>query len=460
MAQIAAHATLVSVNGQAYLRDATGKLTPLRQGQEIQENEVLVTTANGEVVLLLPNGEVQTIGPDRSVLVDAQFLAVEPHSATDAALSAASTDTAAVNAVIAQGGDLSQELEATAAGLGGGAGAGDDTHSFIRLARISEDVTPTNIGGPAATSQPEFQNTTFGDGTPAQTAEAGSTAVPNRPPVLVDNNGAPLGATQSASTPEDTPVSGRLAATDADGDALTFDKASDPAHGTVTVDANGNWTYTPASNYNGEDSFTVTVSDGKGGTDTVIVNVGVTPVNDVPVLVDGNGNPQGNSQSVTTPEDTPVSGALAATDADGDALTFSKATDPAHGSVTVDANGGWTYTPAKDYNGNDSFTVTVSDGKGGTDTITVNVGVTPVNDAPVGADRAVTTLEDTPVSGVLTATDADGDALTFTKGTDPAHGTVTVGANGNWTYTPASNYNGNDSFTVTVSDGKGGTDTV
>ncbi|WP_010245946.1 cadherin-like domain-containing protein, partial [Acetivibrio cellulolyticus] len=86
--------------------------------------------------------------------------------------------------------------------------------------------------------------------------------------------------------------------------------------------------------------------------------------------------------NVTTPEDTAVSGTVVGADIDGDTLTYAKATDPANGTVTVAADGNWTYTPNKDYNGTDSFTVEVSDGKGGTAISTVTIAVTPVNDAP------------------------------------------------------------------------------
>ncbi|WP_159657893.1 cadherin-like domain-containing protein, partial [Vibrio atypicus] len=135
--------------------------------------------------------------------------------------------------------------------------------------------------------------------------------------------------------------------------------------------------------YNGSDSFTVVVSDGQGGTDTITVNIGVTPVNDDPEIVDGNGAPLGDDISVTTEEDTPVSGTLNANDVDGDDLTFVKGNDPQNGSVTVDADGNWTYTPNDGYNGSDSFTVVVSDGQGGTDTIKVEIGITPVNGTPI-----------------------------------------------------------------------------
>ncbi|QLG89639.1 retention module-containing protein [Chitinibacter bivalviorum] len=311
-------------------------------------------------------------------------------------------------------------------------------------------------------------------GTSTATVTVGVTPV-NDPPVLLNpENLAPLGDDVSVTTPEDTPVGGKLAATDVDGDTLTFSlTGNQPAHGTVTVNADGTWLYTPNTNYNGPDSFTALVDDGKGGTDTLVVNIGVTPVNDPPVLVNPeNLAPLGDDVSVTTPEDTPIGGKLAATDADGDTLTFSlTGNQPAHGTVTVNADGTWLYTPNTNYNGPDSFTAMVDDGKGGTDTLVVNIGVTPVNDppvivdpenlAPLGDDVSVTTPEDTPIGGKLAATDADGDSLTFSlTGNQPAHGTVTVNADGTWLYTPNTNYNGPDSFTAMVDDGKGGTDTL
>jgi VCBS repeat-containing protein len=264
-------------------------------------------------------------------------------------------------------------------------------------------------------------------------------------------NHAPVANDVTATTSEDTPVSGSVAATDVDGDALSYVKGSDPAHGSVVVNADGTWTYTPNANFNGTDSFIVSVSDGNGGTTTATVNVGVTPVNDVPTT--------GNVSAITN-EDTPVSGTVVGSDVDGDVLSYAKASDPAHGSVVVNADGTWTYTPNANFHGGDSFTVTVSDGNGGSTTATVTVGVTPVNDAPTTSNVSVTTPEDTPVSGSVTAADADGDALSYAKGSDPAHGAVIVNADGTWTYTPNANFNGSDSFTVAVSDGNGGSATA
>jgi VCBS repeat-containing protein len=73
---------------------------------------------------------------------------------------------------------------------------------------------------------------------------------------------------------------------DADGNSLTVAVASGPAHGTVTLNANGGFTYAPAANYNGADSFTYTLSDGNGGTATGSVTVTITAVNDAPTISD------------------------------------------------------------------------------------------------------------------------------------------------------------------------------
>ncbi|QNN40819.1 Ig-like domain-containing protein [Pedobacter roseus] len=264
-------------------------------------------------------------------------------------------------------------------------------------------------------------------------------------------NDAPVVTPENKTSPEDSPASGKITASDPDGDPLTFSKATDPAHGTAIVNPDGNFTYTPNPDYNGPDSFTVTVSDGKGGTVTGMVNIIVIAVNDAPVV-----NPENN----TSPEDSPARGKITASDADGDPLIFTKSTDPAHGKVVVNSDGTYTYTPNLNYNGSDSFTVTVNDGKGGITTITVNITISAVNDAPVATAPAITTSQNTPANGNITASDPDGDVLTYTLTTAPAHGTVKLNTDGNYIYTPTIGYTGSDIFTVTVNDGKNGIATV
>ncbi len=229
---------------------------------------------------------------------------------------------------------------------------------------------------------------------------------------------------------------------------------SQPNNGTLTLNANGSFTYTPNPNFNGTDSFTYKATDGGLNSNTATVNITVNAVNDAPDAV---------NDSATTAEDTAALIDVKAndTDVDGDALTITNVTNPAHGTAVVE-NGKVKYTPNANYNGADSFTYTVSDGKGGTDTATVNLTVTAVNDAPDAVNDSATTAEDTAALIDVKANDTDvdqGDTLTITNVTTPAHGTAVV-EDGKVKYTPNANYNGSDSFTYTVSDGNGGTDTA
>jgi subtilisin-like proprotein convertase family protein len=179
--------------------------------------------------------------------------------------------------------------------------------------------------------------------------------------------------------------------------------------------------------------------------------------------------PTAVADSYTTNEDTLLKVAAAQgvlfndTDLDGDNLTASEVagSGPFHGTLRFNADGSFDYTPEANYHGSDTFDYTVSDGNGGTATATVNVSVTSVNDDPDARDDTAATDEDTAVLIDVrdNDTDVDADALSISGITDPAHGTAVVD-NGKINYTPAKDYNGSDSFSYTVSDGHGGTDTA
>ena len=267
-------------------------------------------------------------------------------------------------------------------------------------------------------------------------------------------NDPPVANTDSATTAVNNAVIVNVLAndTDVDGDVLSVTGAANGAHGTVVNNGNGTVTYTPAASYTGPDSFTYSISDGHGGTASGTVNITVTPPANIP--------PVANTDTVTTPEDTAAVVAVLAndTDANNDTLTITGVGTAAHGTVANNGNGTVTYTPSANYNGADSFTYSISDGHGGTATGTVNVTVTPVNDPPVANADTATTAQDTPITvNVLgNDTDVDGDTLSVTNATNPAHGAVVVNANGTITYTPAAGYTGADSFNYTISDGHGG----
>ena len=116
------------------------------------------------------------------------------------------------------------------------------------------------------------------------------------------------------------------------------------------------------------------------------------------------------------------------TDVDGDILSVTGVSTPAHGSAAINPDQTITYTPAANYHGADSFGYMIGDGNGRTATATVTVTVTGASDGPVAVNDAVTTAEDTTVSiAVLTNdSDLDGDMLTVSSVTVPAHGTAVI----------------------------------
>ncbi|MCT4706028.1 cadherin-like domain-containing protein, partial [Enterobacteriaceae bacterium H16N7] len=166
------------------------------------------------------------------------------------------------------------------------------------------------------------------------------------------------------------------------GTAVTVGVPLAVANGSVTLNADGTLGFTPIANFNGPASFSYTVTSG-GVTETATVTVNVAAVNDAPVPADPGlpgqtFNPGTGNYAATMAEDVPFTGQVTATDVDGDTLGYTITTQPAHGTVTLNATtGAYTYTPTADYNGTDSFVVQISDGNGGVVQSTVNFTVTP-----------------------------------------------------------------------------------
>jgi VCBS repeat-containing protein len=285
----------------------------------------------------------------------------------------------------------------------------------------------------------------------------------------IDGN-SPIANPDSYTTNEDepltVPVPGVLGNdTDPDNDPLTVTSNTQPSNGTVTQNPDGSFTYTPNLDFHGTDSFTYTVTDPSGLSDTATVTINVTCVNDAPAA-----NPDNYSTNENQPLTVPTPGVLGNdTDVDGDPLTVVSNTPPTRGTVTVNPDGSLTYNPAACSAGEESYTAsfdyTASDNyqtPAGTDSATVTISVTCVNGAPEANDDPVTTNEDTPVViDVLTNdTDPDGDPLTVTIGSGPNNGTLTPGPGNSFTYTPNPNFCGTDSFTYTVTDPGGLSDTA
>jgi len=171
----------------------------------------------------------------------------------------------------------------------------------------------------------------------------------------------------------------------------------------------------------------------------------------VVISISFNAAPVAEDMEVSTPEDTAVDITLDVSDANDDPLTAEIVTGPMHGALVVEGLV-VTYTPDADYNGPDSFTYKVSDDELESNEATVSVTVTPVNDAPVAVSFEVELQENSSVEFSLLASDVDGDTLTFSFASGPAHGTLNC-AGAICTYTPDARWSGTDSFIFTANDG-------
>src|SRR5207245_635498 len=185
------------------------------------------------------------------------------------------------------------------------------------------------------------------------------------------------------------------------------------------------------------------------------------PVNDAPAAVaDSYSVNEDNTLTIGAP------GVLANdSDVDGDSLHAVLVSGVSHGTLALNADGSFTYTPAANFNGSDSFTYMANDAAADSNPATVTITVNPVNDAPVAANDSYSTNEDTALNvstpGVLANdTDVDGDSLHAVLVAGPAHGTLALSSNGSLTYTPAANFNGSDSFTYKANDGAADSDTA
>ena len=225
---------------------------------------------------------------------------------------------------------------------------------------------------------------------------------------------------------------------------------SGPSNGTLTLNANGSFTYVNTSLVAGTDSFQYTANNAGGASAPATVTINII-TNTPPVAV---------SQSVTTNEDTAVAITLTANDADLNPLTYSIVTPPSNGTLTgMPPN--VTYTPVLNYNGLDSFTFKANDGLADSTVATVSITVTSVNDLPVAVDDNASTTRNTPVIINLIANDSDIDGTinpaSVVITTQPTRGgTVTNHLNGTVTFTPKNNFRGTDVFRYRVSDNSGG----
>lgn len=260
-------------------------------------------------------------------------------------------------------------------------------------------------------------------------------------------NDAPVAHAQTLETEEGSPLALTLAASDVDGDAVTFEVVDGPTGGTLSGTA-PNLIYTPAAGFIGADSFTFVASDGTTVSAPVAVSISVTEINAPPAA---------DPLAISTDEDTSVPVTLSGSDPEGEPITYEVLSGPTYGSLSGTAPH-LTYTPDANHHGSDSFTYRVSDGENVSGSATVSISVASINDAPVATSESYSMDQDTtltvPGAGVLANdTDADGDVLTAQVASGPGSGTLVLETDGSFTYTPDPGFVGTDSITYVASDG-------
>ena len=220
----------------------------------------------------------------------------------------------------------------------------------------------------------------------------------------------------------------------------------------MTIDAGGLITWLPGATAVGDHPVTVRVQDNGGLQATQSYTLSVANVNDAPTAQgDAYSMSQGGTLTVSAP------GVLGNdSDIDGDALSASVVSNPGNGTLTLNSNGGFSYTPSAAFTGTVSFSYRAYDGALYSGAVTVQVTVNP-NQAPVAVNDAATTRKNVGTTITVLANDYDPDGsvnpATVTITTAPTKGgTVLVNANGTVTYTPKRNFLGTDTFRYRVRD--------
>jgi VCBS repeat-containing protein len=282
--------------------------------------------------------------------------------------------------------------------------------------------------------------------------------------VLRGINSSPVAVNDTFGGDEDAILSGNVLGNDTDVDSahLKAVLVDGPAHGQLRLNPDGTFTYEPDANYFGVDSFTYRASDGTKDSNLATVLLTVRNVNDAPVAQAG---------SASGEEDTAIIGSVIVTDLDSMTLTYNVVSRPAHGTVTFNTDGTFTYMPGSDFNGPDSFTYRAHDGLSESNVSTLSIRVTPVNDGFSDGDEAVTTSKHTATSGnVLTnATESPDGPVTVTQfrtgetvyaagttATISEVGTLVINGDGSYIFTPVPSHFGPvPVVTYTMTDGLG-----
>ncbi|ATA75111.1 hypothetical protein CGC52_06575 [Capnocytophaga sp. H2931] len=253
-----------------------------------------------------------------------------------------------------------------------------------------------------------------------------------------------------------TQVSGSVGTNDLDpeGDTQVWTIQTNTVGGhSFVLNADGTYTFTPSTDFVGTVSYTYEVCD--NGTPQACATATIS----IQVLPKGINSLVANDDTAVTKVNTGVLISVLSNDFDpeGDTFSVTKHTNPSHGTVVLNADGTFTYTPTTDFVGEDEFTYIICDGNVTSTCRTARVHVSVVStttNITVANDDAYNTDVNVAVVGNVlnNDTDPEGDTVTTTVVTTPSNGTLSLSTDGTFTYTPTTNFVGTDSFTYRVCD--------
>ncbi|MDC7699768.1 retention module-containing protein, partial [Vogesella indigofera] len=461
---------IVAISGKIIAVAVDGSQRVLKVGDTVAVGERLIVPADGVIELRADNGNIVKIAEARDLTITDDVFGPATADVADAALATLPSEAQQVLTALQDGQDPLQNLEATAAGLAAGGGE-DGGSSYTILGRVSEDITAASLAAGTASDANI-------DTIAATTGALDATQTLNQPSVLVAD---------SNFIDEDGMAAGNLLENDSDtDDALsvvgitvndrTFTVDTEEGafieleSGVLQVSANGDYIFSPASNWNGTvPVITYTTNTGSSSTLTITVN----PVDDPSVL---------KADSNTVEEDTPAKGNVLENDSDIDSelsvvsITVDgrsytvDAQDGAFvelesGMLEVSANGDYIFTPASNWHGTVP-TVAYTTNTGSSSTL--DITVTPVTDGFTDGNESVSVAEDTTLQGsVLDGTSSVDGAVRVTgfsigdssyaagaSASIDGVGSLQLNADGSYLFTPAANYHGAVPLvSYTVSDG-------
>lgn len=456
-----------AVRGEVFILRAIGGLTLAKKGDPIYQDDIVSTKENAAALVYSESGGILTFSQSATVQFTPSLTQKINEDFTYSSLGLGQeTALDELENFITDGKNIEAILEATAAKSPSdfeGPTGGLNTDSVIVWQRTADEIVP--VSGFRASDQKgtsDFFGSTLGS--------SFNTADPLNVIESIDKEDELVDILQSnddtLAITEDSPiVQASVSANDTtlSGGALSYAllSGSDAQHGTLVFNSDGTYSYIPDADFNGNDSFQYVVTDTALNVSEVqTVTINVAPLNDLPIA---------DGESFIINEDNVLASQLLNNDSDIDGDNLSLNTTPIsnvnNGSLVLNSNGTFTYTPNENFYGADSFVYEISDGHGGVAEATVNITVESVADTPLLNTDVYTVIEDgtlttTLLNGVLiNDSDGDGDTLTVnaTPVMDVSHGVLTLSADGTFTYTPDANFNGVDSFIYEVSDGNGGT---